>query len=129
MTRHRQGLQAGSDTEASIITAVDTSGRAVLFAGTIVCIAILGMFALGVTFFYGLALATTIGVALTMAASLTLMPAQLGFLGPRVLSRRQRARMLISTQETARPAAVTTGRRYAKVSPAPGGPSPRPRSS
>jgi RND superfamily putative drug exporter len=93
VSRHRQGLQAGSPVEASIVTAVNTSGRAVLFAGVIVCIAVLGMFALGVAFLYGVALATAIGVALTMAASLTLLPALLGFLGPKVLSRRQRARL------------------------------------
>ena len=64
VTRHRQGLIAGNDTEASIVNAVNTSGRAVLFAGIIVCIALLGMFALGVTFLYGLAVAAAIGVAL-----------------------------------------------------------------
>jgi putative drug exporter of the RND superfamily len=90
VTRHRQGLIAGRDTEAAVVTAVDTSGRAVLFAGIIVCIALLGMFALGVTFLYGLAIAAAIGVAFTMFAALTLIPAMLGFIGPKVLSRRQK---------------------------------------
>ena len=58
-----------------------------LFAGIIVCIALLGMFALGVSFLYGLAVAAAIGVAFTMIAALTLLPALLGFIGPRVLSR------------------------------------------
>ncbi len=82
MTRHRQGLIAGSEVEPSIVNAVNTSGRAVLFAGIIVCIALLGMFALGVTFLYGLAIAAALGVALTMIAALTLLPALLGFIGP-----------------------------------------------
>ncbi len=90
VTRHRQGLIAGRDVESSIVNAVNTSGRAVLFAGIIVCIALLGMFALGVSFLYGLAIAAAIGVALTMIAALTLLPAFLGFIGPRVLSRRQK---------------------------------------
>ena len=90
VTRHRQGLIAGRDTESSIVTAVNTSGRAVLFAGIIVCIALLGMFALGVSFLYGLAVAAALGVALTMLAALTLLPAMLGFIGPRVLSRKQK---------------------------------------
>jgi RND superfamily putative drug exporter len=90
VTRHRQGLIAGMDPETSIVNAVNTSGRAVLFAGIIVCIALLGMFALGVTFLYGLAVAAALGVALTMIAALTLLPALLGFIGPRVLSRRQK---------------------------------------
>ncbi len=90
VTRHRQGLVAGLDVETSIVNAVDTSGRAVLFAGIIVCIALLGMFALGVTFLYGLAVASSIGVAFTMIAALTLLPALLGFIGPRVMSGKQR---------------------------------------
>jgi RND superfamily putative drug exporter len=91
VTRHRQGLIAGNDPEASIVNAVNTSGRAVLFAGIIVCIALLGMFALGVSFLYGLAVAAAIGVAFTMIAALTLLPALLGFFGPKVLSRRQKS--------------------------------------
>ncbi len=90
VTRHRQGLIAGNDVESSIVNAVDTSGRAVLFAGIIVCIALLGMFALGVSFLYGLAVAAAIGVSFTMVAALTLLPALLGFIGPKVLSRRQK---------------------------------------
>ncbi|GAA2121383.1 MMPL family transporter [Actinomadura alba] len=101
VTRHRQGLAAGRDVESSIVDAVRTSGRAVLFAGCIVCISILGMFALGVDFFYGMAVATSIGVALTMIAALTLLPALLGLLGPRVLSRRQRARAAAASTEGA----------------------------
>ena len=90
VTRHRQGLIAGWDTESSVVNAVNTSGRAVLFAGIIVCIALLGMFALGVAFLYGLAVSAAIGVGFTMIAALTLLPALLGFLGPKVLSRRQK---------------------------------------
>jgi RND superfamily putative drug exporter len=90
VTRHRQGLVGGRDVESSIINAVNTSGRAVLFAGIIVCIALLGMFALGVSFLYGLAVAAAIGVALTMVAALTLLPAMLGFIGPKVMSRKQK---------------------------------------
>ena len=90
VTRHRQGLVAGRDVETSIVNAVNTSGRAVLFAGIIVCIALLGMFAIGVSFLYGLALAAAIGVALTMVAALTLLPAMLGFIGPKVMSRKQK---------------------------------------
>ena len=90
VTRHRQGLIAGDDVESSIVTAVNTSGRAVMFAGIIVCIALLGMFALGVSFLYGLAIAAAIGVSFTMIAALTLLPAFLAFIGPRVLSRKQK---------------------------------------
>jgi putative drug exporter of the RND superfamily len=90
VTRHRQGLVAGQPIEKSIINAVNTSGRAVLFAGIIVCIALLGMFALGVSFLYGLAVAAAIGVLFTMISALTLLPAMLGFIGPKVMSRKQK---------------------------------------
>ena len=74
----------------SITLAVNTSGRAVLFAGTTVCIAMLGLIALGVSFFYGMAIGVAIAVGLTMVASLTLLPALLSFLGLSVLPRKQR---------------------------------------
>ncbi len=90
LTRHRQGLLRGLSIEEAVVEAVDTSGRAVLFAGMIVCIAILGMLALGVSFLYGVAVAATIAVAFTVIAALTLLPALLGFFGTRVLRRRER---------------------------------------
>jgi putative drug exporter of the RND superfamily len=90
VSRHRQGLQAGRDVGESVELAIDTSGRAVLFAGTIVCVALLGMFTLGISFLNGLAVASSIGVLFTMVAALTLLPAMLGFVGPKILSRRQR---------------------------------------
>ncbi|HEX3792946.1 MAG TPA: MMPL family transporter [Acidimicrobiales bacterium] len=96
VTRHRQGLVAGRDVESSIINAVNTSGRAVLFAGIIVCIALLGMFALGVSFLYGLAVAAAIGVLFTMIAALTLLPAMLGFIGPKVMSRNQKKNLALN---------------------------------
>jgi RND superfamily putative drug exporter len=94
VTRHRQGLVAGKSQEESIVNAVNTSGRAVMFAGIIVCIALLGMFALGVSFLYGLAVSASIGVALTMISALTLLPAMLGFIGPKVMSRKQKRNLM-----------------------------------
>jgi RND superfamily putative drug exporter len=90
VTRHRRNLRRGMAVEESILSAIDTSGRAVLFAGTTVCIAMLGLIALGVSFFYGMAIGVALAVSLTMAASLTLLPALLRFLGLKVLTRKQR---------------------------------------
>jgi RND superfamily putative drug exporter len=90
VTRHRSNLRHGMNVESSVILSIETAGRAVLFAGTIVCIALLGMFALGVSILYGLAVSASIVVAFTMATALTLLPAVLGFFGTRVLSRRAR---------------------------------------
>jgi putative drug exporter of the RND superfamily len=91
ISRHRSGVKAGLSYEDAAAQAVNTSGRTVLFAGTTVCIALLGQFALGVSFLYGLSISSAIAVALTMATSLTFLPSMLGFLGPKVLSRRERA--------------------------------------
>jgi putative drug exporter of the RND superfamily len=90
VTRYRQGVLRGLSGEEAVIESLDTSGRAVLFAGMIVCIAMLGMFALGVSFLYGVAVAAAIAVACTVLAALTLLPAMLGFFGRLVLRRRER---------------------------------------
>ncbi|HST48157.1 MMPL family transporter [Jatrophihabitans sp.] len=90
VTRHRRNLMRGMAVEDSIVLALNTSGRAVLFAGITVCIALMGLWALGVSFLYGVSLGTAIGVGLTMLASLTLLPALLSFLGLKVLPRRRR---------------------------------------
>jgi putative drug exporter of the RND superfamily len=91
ISRHRSAVKAGASYEDAAAQALNTSGRTVLFAGMTVCIALLGQFALGVSFLYGLSVSSAIAVALTMATSLTLLPAMLGVLGPKVLSRRERA--------------------------------------
>ena len=91
ISRHRTAVKGGLSYADAAAEAARTSGRTVLFAGLTVCIALLGQFALGVSFLYGVSVAAAIAVALTMATSLTFLPAMLGFLGPRVLSRRERA--------------------------------------
>jgi RND superfamily putative drug exporter len=93
VTRFRQSLTASRDVETSLVTAVDTSGRAVIFAGTIVCIAMLGMLALGVEQLSAIGLAASVAVLFTLLTSITLVPALLGLFGLRVLSRRQRAKL------------------------------------
>jgi putative drug exporter of the RND superfamily len=90
VTRYRQALLRGRPIEEAAVDAVDTSGRAVLFAGMTVCIALLGMFALGVSFLYGVAIAASLVVAFTVLASLTLLPSLLGFFGTKVLRRKER---------------------------------------
>jgi RND superfamily putative drug exporter len=90
VTRYRQEILRGASPEDAAVRAIDTSGRAVLFAGITVCIALLGMFALGVSFLYGVATASAIVVAFTVFAALTLLPAFLALFGKRVLTRKQR---------------------------------------
>jgi RND superfamily putative drug exporter len=91
ISRHRAAVRSGLPYADAAAQAAKTSGRTVLLAGLTVCIALLGQFALGVSFLYGVSAAAALAVALTMATSLTFLPAMLGFLGPKVLSRRERA--------------------------------------
>jgi putative drug exporter of the RND superfamily len=85
VTRFRENYRRnGGDVQASIVRAMDTSGRAILLAGTTVIIALLGMFATGVAFLYGLAIASALSVLLVLAASLTVLPAMLAAFGHKV---------------------------------------------
>lgn len=90
VTRSRQNLKQGMSVEDSIISSINTSGRAVLFAGFTVCIALLGMLVLGFSFLNGVGISAALTVIITMTASLTLLPSLLGFQKLRVLSRKER---------------------------------------
>jgi putative drug exporter of the RND superfamily len=90
LTRTRAGLRRGMSTEDAVINASATAGRAVLFAGITVCIALCGMLIVGVSVLSGAAIAASIAVLFPMLAAQTLLPALNGLLGRRVLTRRQR---------------------------------------
>jgi putative drug exporter of the RND superfamily len=81
LTRFRNGLDEGLDKREAAIAAVDTAGRAVLFAGITVIISLMGMMLLGLPFLYGVATAAAIAVLCTMIAALTLLPALLSLAG------------------------------------------------
>lgn len=93
VTRFREALRSGASAEAAVVTAFSTAGRAVLFAGTTVIIAILGLLVLRQSLMNGVAVAASATVACVLAGSLTLLPALLGFTGVRLggrLGRRNR---------------------------------------
>ena len=96
VTRFREAYvtpgPAQGDVRESVVQAMDTAGRAVLFAGCTVVIALLGMMLLGVDFLYGVAISASIGVLLVMLGSLTLLPALLTFAGARLARPSRRAR-------------------------------------
>ncbi len=96
LTRFREAYRTPGptfhDPREATIQAMDTAGRAVMFAGTTVVIALLGMMLLGVEFLYGVAISASIGVLLMMLASLTLLPALLTIAGHRVARPSRRAR-------------------------------------
>jgi RND superfamily putative drug exporter len=90
ITRHRTNLRKGMAIEESVYKSFDTAGRAVVFAAITVMIAMSGLGVTGIGFLYGLALAAVMGVVWTLIVTLTFLPAMLGFVGDKVLSRRER---------------------------------------
>jgi putative drug exporter of the RND superfamily len=105
VTRFRENYRKNGDVSAAIIGAMDTSGRSILLAGTTVIIALLGMFATGVTFMYGLAIASVLAVLLVLAASLTVLPALLASFGEKVARPSRRARKRAARGEAPRQSA------------------------
>ncbi len=81
VTRYREGLHAGLDPQQATVRSIDTAGRAILFAGCTVIISIMGLFIIGIAYLGSLAVGISIGVLTTMVASVTLLPAVLGFVG------------------------------------------------
>ncbi|KOG34562.1 MMPL family transporter [Streptomyces resistomycificus] len=90
VNRHRSHLMAGMSVAESIARSLNTSGRAVVFAGLTVVVALLGMLTLNVGIINGMAIGAAVTVVLTVLAAVTLLPALLGLIGTRVLSRGQR---------------------------------------
>jgi putative drug exporter of the RND superfamily len=84
LNRFRLERGSGRDVREATLIALDTSGRAVLFAGIVVVIAMLGMLLLGLSFLYGPAIGAALSVLATMGAALTLMPALLSKIGGRI---------------------------------------------
>ncbi|HKS99179.1 MAG TPA: MMPL family transporter, partial [Rugosimonospora sp.] len=93
VTRHRNGLKAGLSPEEAAVRALNTSGRAVIFAGLTVCVAMLGLFVLGLSFLNGIGVSAAVMVVVNILAAITLLPAMLRVMGMRVLSRRERRRL------------------------------------
>ncbi|HEY6628115.1 MAG TPA: MMPL family transporter, partial [Acidimicrobiia bacterium] len=84
VTRYRENLHAGASIEEAAVVAMDTAGRAVTFAATTVVISLLGMVLMNLGFVTGIAVACATVVAVTASASLTLLPAMIGFAGERI---------------------------------------------
>lgn len=84
VTRYREGLAEGLSVEDAVIDAVNTSGRAVIFAGITVIISLLGLFVMGLAFARGLAIGAVIGVLFMMLASISLLPALLAMVKHRI---------------------------------------------
>ena len=84
VTRFREGLHDGLSVEEAVVESIDTSGRAVVFAGITVIVAALGLLTIGLSFVTGLAIGMATAVAVMIVASITLLPALLAMVGERI---------------------------------------------
>jgi RND superfamily putative drug exporter len=84
LTRFRSAMDQGKDRHDAVVEAVTTAGRSVIIAGATVVIAVLGLCLTGLPYMYGVAISASVAVLVVMLASVTLLPALLSYLGPRV---------------------------------------------
>ncbi|GLY70998.1 MMPL family transporter [Amycolatopsis taiwanensis] len=115
VTRYKDGLQAGDEPETATVKAVATAGHAVLFAGTTVVIAMMGLTVMGQRLMTGVAVATSVIVLVTMIAAVTLLPAFLGFTGHKINSLRLPRRTSRRQQAAGSPEHRTLAERWAGV--------------
>ena len=93
ITRYREWTSRGLTPEDATAAALDSAGRAVIFAGATVVVSLLGLLLIGLPFVAGLGLAAATTVAVVMAGSVTLLPAAIGLLGNRITTTRVRGVM------------------------------------
>ena len=84
VVRSREERLRGASTREALERTSRTSGRSVLIAGTTVAIAMAGQFVVGSDIFNGIAAGTIVVVACAVAGSVTVLPALLKILGPRI---------------------------------------------
>lgn len=107
INRHRRQLKQGAEMQESIGLANGTSGNAVVFAGVTVIVALLALNVTGVGFLGLMGTVGAVAVLVAIAMAVTLTPAVLALVGPRILKRRERARLADGT--TYDDAAITSG--------------------
>jgi putative drug exporter of the RND superfamily len=84
LTRFRAGMAHGKDVHDALVESVTTAGRSVVIAGATVVIAVLGLFLTALPYMYGVAISASLAVLVVMLAAITLLPALLAYLGPKV---------------------------------------------
>jgi RND superfamily putative drug exporter len=84
LTRYRAAVREGLTRRDANVVAMTTAGHSVLVAGLSVVIALLGLFIMRLPYLYGVALAAGLTVLVVLAATMTILPAVIGFLGKRI---------------------------------------------
>lgn len=97
VSRYRDELAGGASLPAALRTAMNTSGRAVVFSGVAVAIGLGSLLFFRGSFLLSMGLAAAIVVALAVIAALTFLPAMLVVLGPHIEAGRLRLPRLIPT--------------------------------
>ncbi|MFB4298906.1 MMPL family transporter [Actinomadura sp. NTSP31] len=117
VTRYKDGLREGDTPEGATVKAIATAGHAVLFAGTTVVIALLGLVVMGQRLMTGVAIGASATVLVTMIAAVTLLPAFLGFIGHKIDSLRlpRRTSRRRASIDGPAPARRTAAERWAGV--------------
>ncbi|MDG4778728.1 MMPL family transporter [Micromonospora sp. WMMD961] len=110
VSRHRAGLQAGLSPEDAAVRALDTAGRAVVFAGLTVIAALLGLLVLRIGPLNGMGISGAIAVLFTVVAAVTLLPALLGVFGAKLLNKRQRRALATPDHDSPPPSGRRRGR-------------------
>lgn len=86
LNRYRQAILDGVEHKEAALIAVGTAGRAIVFAALTVIIALSGLFVLGLSFLNGLAVGAAVTVIAVMITAVTLLPAMISLLGPKVFA-------------------------------------------
>ena len=97
VTRYREHIHNGMEPEDAVVHAINSSGRAVIFAGITVIISLCGLFIIGLSFVRGLAAASALSVLIMMLASITLLPALIGLAGHRIDRTSRAAAIAVAT--------------------------------
>ncbi|MDX6532340.1 MAG: putative drug exporter of the superfamily, partial [Gaiellales bacterium] len=84
VSRFREERARGLAVEAAVVRSAGTAGRAVMFSGLTVVLALIGMLIVPTQIFISLAVGAIVVVLVTMMAALTLLPAVLRLLGDRI---------------------------------------------
>ncbi|CAN5692577.1 MMPL family transporter [soil metagenome] len=84
VTRYREGLGDGLDHKQAMVRALDTAGRAVIFAGSVVIISMLGLSVISIPFVTALGIAAALVVLSAVLVAVVFLPAFLVLLGKRI---------------------------------------------
>ncbi|GAB7110909.1 MMPL family transporter [Streptomyces phaeofaciens JCM 4814] len=110
VSRYRNEIRDGHDPEEACGRALGTAGSAVVFAGLTVIIALAGLSVIGIQMLTSMGLGSAFAVAVAVVIALTLLPALLGFVGPRIMKAKLLSRRM---QALERGVGVSMGVRWA----------------